>query len=198
MSTENTTVRIQDDLYQYVNGEWLKTAVIPADKPMTGGFASLDEDVEKLLMSDFAKFAKGEEQPDLPILEDAVRLYRKAMDADARTEAGMKPLYPLLRKIKSIGTVAEFNESILDLFYARAEFPYKLEVVEDWKDTSRYALAIMDPDLLLPDTSYYDKPVMKFYMMMLLKKMAKSLRRRSRSSTSGTPSPLTICFAGRP
>ena len=61
MSTENTTVRIQDDLYQYVNGEWLKTAVIPADKPMTGGFASLDEDVEKLLMSDFAKFAKGEE-----------------------------------------------------------------------------------------------------------------------------------------
>ena len=179
MSTENTTVRIQDDLYQYVNGEWLKTAVIPADKPMTGGFASLDEDVEKLLMSDFAKFAKGEEQPDLPILEDAVRLYRKAMDADARTEAGMKPLYPLLRKIKSIGTVAEFNESILDLFYARAEFPYKLEVMEDWKDTSRYALAIMDPDLLLPDTSYYDKPVMKFYMMMLLKKMAKSLLKYS-------------------
>ena len=179
MSTANSTVRVQDDLYQYVNGEWLKTAVIPEDKPRTGGFSSLDEDVEKQLMKDFADFAEGGELPDLPIMEDAVRLYKKALDSDARTEAGMKPLYPLLRKIKSIGTVAEFNENILDLFYARAEFPYTLEVMEDWKDTSRYTLAVMDPGLLLPDTSYYDKPVMKFYMMMLLKKMAKSLLKYS-------------------
>ena len=179
MDQQNTAVRVQDDLYQYVNGEWLKTAVIPEDKPTTGGFSSLDEDVEKQLMKDFADFAEGGELPDLPIMEDAVRLYKKALDEKARSEAGMKPLYPLLQKIKSIGTVAEFNENILDLFYARAEFPYTLEVMEDWKDTSRYTLAVMDPGLLLPDTSYYDKPVMKFYMMMLLKKMAKSLLKYS-------------------
>lgn len=36
---ENTTVNealLKDDLYQAVNGEWLKTAVIPADKATTG------------------------------------------------------------------------------------------------------------------------------------------------------------------
>lgn len=175
MSKENTDVRVQDDLYQYVNGEWLKTAVIPADKPMTGGFSSLDEDVEKLLMSDFAKFAKGEELPDLPIMEDAVRLYRKALDTDARSEAGMKPLFPLLRKLKDIKTVAEFNEKSVELLYDRVVFPYELTVMEDWKDTSHYAFGVMDPDLILPDTSYYDKPAMKLYMMYLYKKMAKSL-----------------------
>ena len=31
-------IRIQDDLYEAVNGDWLKTAVIPEDRPMTGGF----------------------------------------------------------------------------------------------------------------------------------------------------------------
>ena len=175
MKKENATVRVQDDLYQYVNGEWLKTAVIPADKPMTGGFSSLDEDVEKQLMSDFAGFANGGELPDLPIIEDAVRLYKKALDADARTGAGMKPLFPLLRELKSVGTIAAFNEKLLDFLYSRVEFPYEIGVTEDWKDTSRYALMIGDPQLLLPDTSYYDKPIAKTYMMMLFKKMAKTM-----------------------
>ena len=40
-------VRIQDDLYEYVNGEWLEKAIIPDDRPTIGGFANLAEDVEK-------------------------------------------------------------------------------------------------------------------------------------------------------
>ena len=175
MNKKKECIRVQDDLYQHVNGEWLKTAVIPADKPMTGGFSSLDEDVEKQLMSDFAAFAEGRELPDLPIMADAVRLYKKALDADARRVHGMEPLYPLLRKLKAVENVAQFNENILDFLYARVEFPYELEVMEDWKNTSRYGLGIMDPGLLLPDTSYYDKPMAKKYMMSLLKKMTKQL-----------------------
>lgn len=107
MDKENTGIRVQDDLYQYVNGEWLKNAVIPDDRRLTGGFSSLDVDVEKQLMADFDGFSKGEELPDMPIMEDVVRLYKKALDTRARTEAGMKPLYPLLRKLKSIKTVKD-------------------------------------------------------------------------------------------
>lgn len=44
---------LKDDLYQAVNGAWLKTAVIPADKSTTGGFADLADNIEKLLMADF-------------------------------------------------------------------------------------------------------------------------------------------------
>ena len=55
-----TKVRIQDDLYEAVNGEWLKTAVIPEDRPTTGGFSDLDQGVEKIMMADFAAFAAGE------------------------------------------------------------------------------------------------------------------------------------------
>ena len=40
-------IRIQDDLYHYVNQEWLEKAVIPDDKPTAGGFADLAVDVEK-------------------------------------------------------------------------------------------------------------------------------------------------------
>ena len=46
----NNEVRIQDDLYQAVNGEWLETAVIPDDRPTTGGFAELDQILDDFLL----------------------------------------------------------------------------------------------------------------------------------------------------
>lgn len=51
---------IKDDLYMAVNGDWLKTAKIPADKAATGGFYNLADDIEKTLMEDFANFMTGE------------------------------------------------------------------------------------------------------------------------------------------
>lgn len=39
----DTTVRPQDDFYNYVNGTWAKTAKIPADKPTWGSFHILRE-----------------------------------------------------------------------------------------------------------------------------------------------------------
>ena len=68
-------VRIQDDLFENVNGEWLATAVIPDDKPRTGGFEVLAEGVEKIMMSDLADFAEGKKHSDITGMEDAVKLY---------------------------------------------------------------------------------------------------------------------------
>ena len=46
--------RLQDDFYNAINADWLKTAKIPADRPATGGFQDLVENIEKTLMADFA------------------------------------------------------------------------------------------------------------------------------------------------
>jgi putative endopeptidase len=35
-STFDRSIRIQDDLFRHVNGTWLNTTQIPADKPVTG------------------------------------------------------------------------------------------------------------------------------------------------------------------
>ena len=39
-------VRIQDDLFRHVNGTWLNTTEIPADKPLTGAFMELRDQAE--------------------------------------------------------------------------------------------------------------------------------------------------------
>ena len=41
------TVRPQDDLYRFVNGTWLKTTEIPADKSNYGSFTLLADGAEK-------------------------------------------------------------------------------------------------------------------------------------------------------
>ena len=53
------SVRIQDNLYEAINGEWMKKAKIPNDLPVTGGFMTLNDEVEKTLMADFELFEKG-------------------------------------------------------------------------------------------------------------------------------------------
>ena len=46
-------IRIQDDLYTYVNQAKLEELVIPEDMPIAGGFATLNTDVEKLMIGEF-------------------------------------------------------------------------------------------------------------------------------------------------
>ena len=42
----DTSVRPQDDLFRFVNGQWLATAEIPADRPSSGAFTTLRDEAE--------------------------------------------------------------------------------------------------------------------------------------------------------
>lgn len=149
------SIRIQDDLYHHVNGEWLETAVIPDDRPVTGGFSDLDEGVEKLLMADFAAFASGEKKTDVPGMEDAIRLYRKVLDQKRRDEDGIKPLLPLLEKIHGLKSIDEFNANLSKLFLEGAAMPFVCAVTDDMGDATKHCAMVMGPSTILPDTSLY-------------------------------------------
>ena len=55
--------RIQDDLYTYVNQEKLDELVIPDDKPCAGGFQTLAEDVEKIMINEFEEMSLNNNYP---------------------------------------------------------------------------------------------------------------------------------------
>ena len=51
-------IRIQDDLFTYVNQEKLDQLVIPDDKPTAGGFSELRDQVEETMMNEFLALEK--------------------------------------------------------------------------------------------------------------------------------------------
>lgn len=151
------TVRIQDDLYHAVNGEWLEKAVIPDDRPTTGGFADLDVGVEKKLREDFAAFAEGKEAAPFPEMGEAVKLFKQVLDVARREKEGIKPLLPHLAKIADIKSVEELNAKAKELVLEGFDLPFNFGVEPNMKDTTRNSFIVLGPAILLPDTSYYQE-----------------------------------------
>lgn len=149
------TIRIQDDLYENINGEWLEKAVIPEDRPTIGGFASLAVDVEEKLMADFKAFESGKNTTDIPYMDDAIKLYRKVLDTDARNTEGIKPVLPLLNKIKSVKDIDSFNASLKELVEKNVPMPVEFGVGEDMNDATRHCFVVKGLSTILPDTTYY-------------------------------------------
>ena len=170
-------IRIQDDLYEAVNGEWLKTAVIPDDRPTTGGFSELDQGVEKIMMADFKAFADGSKTSDIPEIHYATALYKKVLDTERRNREGIAPILPLLDRIRAITTVEELNRAAAELLLLGIDLPLKMSVEADMQDATKNSFIVLGPDLILPDTTYYaeENPVGKQLLALYADMAAKVL-----------------------
>ena len=76
-------IRIQDDLYTYVNQETLDQLVIPDDQPATGGFSTLALSVEKLMINEFNEMCDSNNYPN-SYLENACKLFKIAKNAEKK------------------------------------------------------------------------------------------------------------------
>lgn len=150
-------VRIQDDLYHYVNQEKLDSLVIPEDKPVAGGFMDLADNVEKTLMEDFKNFAKNKETLDAN-MEKAVKLYMLAKDVKRRNRDGIKPLVKHLNFIKSTTDITSLNRRLKTFFLNRYPLPFTFGVEVDFQDSNKHCLFLMGPSTILPDTTMYQSP----------------------------------------
>ena len=77
-------VRLQDDFFEAVNGDWEKTAVIPEDKPRTGGFSDLSDEIEELMLATTDDWLSGKNLPSYPILANFVKFHKIVADYDKR------------------------------------------------------------------------------------------------------------------
>ena len=167
-------VRIQDNLYMAVNGEWLETAVIPDDRPTTGGFSVLDQEVEALMMKEFKDFSLGKLKTDIKEMEYAISLYKKVLDTEKRNELGIKPALPLLDKIKGLKDINDLNKMAYELMLANVELPISLGVDVDMQDATKHSFIILGPSIILPDTQYYNDEATYNQLISIYSQMAKN------------------------
>ena len=151
-------VRIQDDLYHYVNGEWIEKAVIPADKPTTGGFADLAVGVEEKLIEDFKKMSSSHKYEN-KYLEKASKIFDAASDTKRRNKEGFRPALKSLKKINSLTNISSLNRKLTEFVLEDLPLPFDLGVSEDMKDTNVHSLYFQGPTTILPDVTYYKEPM---------------------------------------
>lgn len=162
------TVRLEDDLYNYVNGKWISKAKIPADKPTTGGFINLQDGVEKTLLKDFKKYSQKLTKDEL--FNRALNLYNKAMNEDERIK-GKSYLLDKANYLDNIKDNTSFNEAVYYLYDNNYPLPFSMGVSEDMKDATKHALCLMGPHTILPDNSMYNTPN-KEQLLNVYKEMA--------------------------
>ena len=159
-------IRIQDDLYNFVNGETLDRLVIPDDKPAAGGFQDLADGVEKIMMDEFAAMNESKSYPNVH-LERACTLYALAKDADRKAAHGIAPALKNLAILDEIGTVGDFNRLFKTLMLKGIPTPFSIGVDTDMKNTGRHLVYIQGAGVILPDASYY-KPEMEAQKTQIL------------------------------
>ena len=145
-------VRIQDDLFEAVNAEWLAKTEIPSDRPRIAAFDELVISNEQTLMHDFATIHEFDE----PVMTEFAKFYKKAGDFIERFEFGTEPVKPELEKISAISDFETLTSKFADLILnSQVPVPFGLSVDTDMKDAVHYAMTFSGAGLILPDTTYY-------------------------------------------
>jgi putative endopeptidase len=154
------SVRPQDDLYRYLNGKWLDSFQIPADRGNYIAFTAALDETELQLRGIVEGLAKSSPQD-----ADALKisdLYASFMDEPLLDTLGLKPLLTEFASIEAINDRREIPEVIAHLTKIGAPALYELEVLPDARKAAQYAVILEqgrfgETGLGLPDRDYYLK-----------------------------------------
>jgi predicted metalloendopeptidase len=158
----DTSVRPQDDFFRYVNGTWLKTAQIPADKARYGSFIELRDKSEAALRAIIEEAAAAQDRKAGTDLQKVGDLYQSFMDTARIESLGLQPVRGDLDRIAALKDKQELPELFAALARMGVQTPFSLYVGQDAKQATRYIAYVSQGGLGLPDRDYYFKPEPRF------------------------------------
>lgn len=147
-------IRAQDDLYQHVNGKWLSTVQIPADRGRYGTFDKLQDDALSQLHGLIQDLPKGV-GPRSPDQQKIFDLYTSFMDEAAVQRMDLKPLHSEFERVAAVTDKQQLPALIAHLGRIGVDVPYLSDVSQDARDATKYAFRLNQGGLSLPDRDYY-------------------------------------------
>ena len=129
----DTAVRPQDDFYRYVNGKWIASVQIPADRARWGSFDELSELALSQTHDILEDLLKSHDLKD-PEQVKLAALYASFMDEAGVERLGLKPLDPEFARIDAIQSKKEIPGLIAHLNRLNVTSPYGPAIHQDAKD----------------------------------------------------------------
>ena len=152
----DTTVRPGDNFQRYINGQWIRSTEIPADKSSYGVAYIVHEEAEENVKNIIEESSSGN-FPEGSDEQKVGGLFNSFMNTALRNERGVNPLKEELAKVDAIK-----NYDDLAGYFAYANkynynTPFGLFVYQDFKNPTVYTIYIWQSGLGLPDREYYLK-----------------------------------------
>ena len=154
LTNMDTLVRPQDDFYNYVNGNWMKTTEIPEEESVWGGFSVLRKKTREDVLAIIAEARKSNDYAPDSDQAKALALFESELDTLARNEAGLKPLQPALDSIAGINSVSDIQR-VGQLHNGTGTPFFNFRVFSDFSNSNMNAGYITTGRLGLPDRDYY-------------------------------------------
>jgi putative endopeptidase len=157
----DSSVRPQDDAYQYLNGKWLRTFQLPPDKGAVGSFTAIEDATEEQLRSIVESLDQA-----TPVDGDAdarklADLYASFMNEEQLEALGLKPLQAEFAAIDAVKDMNALPALMAHMNAIGAGAPYGLFVNLDARNSTQYAVSLFQGGLGMPDRDYYLKDDVK-------------------------------------
>ncbi|OXR46423.1 Neutral endopeptidase [Nocardia cerradoensis] len=157
LTYRDDAVRVQDDLFAHVNGKWLDTYDIPADRAVDGAFRTLYDQAEldvKKIIQDLAAGTVAS-VPDEEEARKIADLYNSFMDEEAVEAAALTPIAAELAAVREVQDHRGLAVLLGRLQRTGVGGAVGAYVDTDDKNSQRYLVNLTQSGLGLPDESYY-------------------------------------------
>ena len=154
LTAQDKSVRPGDNFFRYVNGNWLKTATIPADRASIGGFVELQilsEQRLRAIVDDLRKRPAAQLNAEERKLRD---LYDSFVDTDSIERKGLEPVAKDMAQIAALNTHEDVARMMASpRIAAGAIYGYGIGI--DDKNPGNYSLNLVQAGLGMPERDYY-------------------------------------------
>jgi putative endopeptidase len=157
-------VRPGDNFFRYANGDWLKTATIPADRANTGTFYEVFKKAENDT-ADLIRHAGASHPAEGSNARKIADFYAAWMDTAAIEQHGLAPLKPELDRIEAINSRADLARVLGSRLRAdvdpinatnfHTEHLFGLFVTQGLEDPSRHIAYLLQGGIAMPSRDYY-------------------------------------------
>jgi putative endopeptidase len=155
MSGFDTSVRPQDDLFDYVNGKWVAETELPADRATWGSFHALAEKSQEDIRALVEEVSAADNVEPGSATQKIRDYYNSYMDTETVNELGVEAIRAELNEIASIESYDDLFRAFSALGVYGVASPIGLAIDSDLKDPNTNVVYIVEAGITLPDRDYY-------------------------------------------
>jgi len=150
----SSSIRPQDNFYDYVNGNWIDATEIPAEWPRYGVVIQLVERTEQQIKA-LLSGLQAKDQPDGSEQQKINDLYLSFMDTEAVNAVGATAIESNLQRISEIKNHADIPAYLGEALAEGITGPVDFYIDADGADPETNRLYFWQSGLTLPDRDYY-------------------------------------------